>query len=189
VPKLLANATSASQDDIEQPHGQRVRATHDLMQRRAISRDDAQTLVVRWLYENLVLKSDRASDGGNVRSLSPYPKREPKVPTSRGDRGEAARGHQRTLKAIRAGTASRPPMFPMREQIIARAHRVSCRTWASPTADWLWAVGGSANITSDSTGAVDNWQRMGAYWRRGHFFQRIFRDLALHCWDYRLING
>ena len=77
MPKLLANATSASQDDIEQhlPHGQRVRATHDLMQRRAISRDDAQTLVVRWLHENRVPKSDQPSDGGNLRSLSPFPKR------------------------------------------------------------------------------------------------------------------
>jgi len=81
VPKLLANATSASPDDIEQrrPDGQRVLATYDLMQRRAISRDDAQTLVVRWLNENLVLKSDRASDGGNVRSLSPFPKRADKA--------------------------------------------------------------------------------------------------------------
>jgi hypothetical protein len=96
---------------------------------------------------------------------------------------------QRTLKAIRTGTAGRPPMFPMREQIIATAHRVSCHTWASPTADWLWAVGGSASISPDSTGAVDDWQRMGAYWHRGHFIHRIFRDVALYRWDYRLIYG
>jgi hypothetical protein len=67
-----------------------------------------------------------------------------------------------------------------------RPSRVSCHTWTSPTADWLWAVGGSASISPDSTGAIDDWQWMGAYWRRGHFIHRIFGDLALHRWDYRL---
>lgn len=40
-------------DDIEQKliDGQRLRATHDLMERRGITLNDARLLVGRWLFE------------------------------------------------------------------------------------------------------------------------------------------
>ena len=55
-------------DDIEQRlrDGQRWQGTRDLMARRRITLGEAQTLVARWLYENLA--TPNPSKSANTRS-------------------------------------------------------------------------------------------------------------------------
>jgi hypothetical protein len=50
---MTAKQPARLPDDIEQKllDGQRLRATHDLMQRRRLTLDEARELVGRWLFE------------------------------------------------------------------------------------------------------------------------------------------
>jgi hypothetical protein len=50
---MTAKQPAQLPDDIEQKllHGQRLRATSDLMERRRVTLDEARELVGRWLFE------------------------------------------------------------------------------------------------------------------------------------------
>jgi hypothetical protein len=64
---MTAKLPTRLPDDIEQKllDGQRLRATHDLMQRRGLALNDARELVGRWLFERQQTKRGaQPSPGG-----------------------------------------------------------------------------------------------------------------------------
>lgn len=62
-------------DDIEQRllDGQRLRATHDLMERRGINLDDARALIGRWLFERQQANATSTRGGPADRNPTPEP--------------------------------------------------------------------------------------------------------------------